>query len=398
MKKALSIYVHIPFCMKKCAYCDFLSMAGTTVGERMQYVTALCREIQMYRPFADRYTVRTVFIGGGTPTVLDESMIEVIMNTLRATFSFERFPEITIEANPGTMKYADLVAFHEMGINRISIGLQSADIVCLERLGRIHNYEQFREGYDMACRAGFRNINVDVMSGIPGQDIHSFVDTLTRVTEMNPQHISVYSLQVEEGTPLSEDEELLNMLPGEAQDRAMYAMTKRVLGSAGYNRYEISNYAKEGYDCRHNMVYWTGGEYIGFGIGAASLFKGERFTNIRDIRTYVELMEDAQEALAVSDDRLRLYEEVSKRLRLESSTQYIETRMEEFMFLGLRLTRGVRCSEFRQRFNRDIYEVYGSVIHKYEKDGFLETGSDFVRLTDRGIDVSNYILADFLLG
>jgi oxygen-independent coproporphyrinogen-3 oxidase len=397
MKRDLSLYIHIPFCERKCAYCDFLSSDTETYGTQLRYIEAVCHEIQLYAPVADRYIVRTIFIGGGTPSLLDETFITNILSMVRRIFEVDRFAEITIEANPDSIKYHRLLSYRSIGINRLSIGLQSADDALLRTIGRVHNFDQFVAAYKSARRAGFKNINIDIMSGLPGQDVHSYVDTLTRVMEFQPEHISAYSLSVEDGTPLAENEGLRNLIPDEETDRKMYALTKKVLATNGYARYEFSNYAKQGYECRHNIVYWTGGEYIGFGIGAASYFKGERFSNIRNITDYIELMDQVQSEIAGRQDKLLLYEEVASRLRAETTPMYIDSRMEEFMFLGLRMVRGVSRKEFERHFNKDMYEVYGGVIHKYVDEGFMESEGDWVRLNDRGIDVSNIILSDFLL-
>lgn len=397
MKKNLSLYIHIPFCVHKCAYCDFLSFDNKNITDHMQYTQAICNEISLYKIFADRYTVKTVYIGGGTPSLLDEVMIESILNAIKSTFELDRFPEITIEANPGTIKYSNLLKYLEFGVNRISIGMQSADNEILKNLGRIHTFEQFAESYQDVRRAGFKNINVDVMSGVPGQSVHSFVDTLTRVTELRPEHISVYSLQIEEGTPLASDTEMLKLVPDEETDRQMYAMTKRVLAANGYHRHEISNYCQPGYESRHNSVYWTGGEYIGFGLGAASFFKGERFSNITDMDTYIRICEDIRDEMAARTDAFRLYESAASVMRQNTETMYVDSRMEEFMFLGLRMMAGVSRKEFRLRFGKDMYEIYGTVLNKYINDGYMETDSDRVWLTDKGIDVSNIILSEFIL-
>ena len=397
MKKPLSIYVHIPFCKHKCMYCDFLSFDNETNSKKIQYVNALMSEIRMYKPYADRYSVKTIYIGGGTPTTLDEALISNILKTINHIFNVDRFAEITIEANPGTIKYMDLLAYRELGINRLSIGLQSADDDMLRLLGRIHNYEEFENGFDAARRAGFKNISVDVMSGLPGQDMHTLVDTLTRVTELGPEHISVYSLQVEEGTMLSQRPDILDMLPDENTERSMYTMTKKVLKAAGYNRYEVSNYSKPGMESRHNTVYWTGGQYIGIGIGAASYFKGERFKNISNLDNYIEICEDIREELTKETDRVRLYDSATAILREDVQTVYVDSRMEEFMYLGLRMTNGISRKDFQERFNRDVFEVYGDPINKYSTDGYIIVDDDRIRLSDKGIDVSNYILADFIL-
>ena len=397
MKKDISIYIHIPFCQKKCVYCDFLSFAGCTYAKQLQYIDSLIQEIKLYKPFADRYKVRTIFIGGGTPSLLDEVFIGNILSTVRTVFEVDRFAEITIEANPGTLKYTNLLAYQTHGINRLSIGLQTTDDEGLKRLGRIHNFDQFVATFKSARRAGFRNINIDLMSGIPGQTEHDFVDTIMKVMEFEPEHISVYSLQVEEGTPLYEDEYLRNMIPSEEVDRRMYAMTKKVLAVNGYERYEFSNYSKPKYECRHNIVYWTGGEYVGFGIGAASYFKGQRFSNTRDIDRYIEIFQENQSEIAAGQDKFTVFDKVSSELRANVETLYIDSRMEEFMFLGLRMIRGVSRNEFKARFSKDIYEVYGPVINKYTDEGFMISEGDNIRLSDRGIDVSNIILSDFIL-
>ena len=346
MKKNLGIYVHIPFCVSKCSYCDFLSFDNCSYAVQLQYIDALIQEIKLYKAFADRYVVKTIFFGGGTPSLLDEVFIGNILKAIRSVFNVDRFPEITIEANPGTVKYTNLLAYQSHGINRLSIGLQSTDDDCLMMLGRIHNMDQFVATYNSARRAGFKNINVDIMSGIPGQTEHTYVETLMKVIEFGPEHISAYSLQVEDGTPLAENEPVLSMLPDEEADRRMYAMTKKVLGANGYQRYEFSNYAKPGYECKHNITYWTGGEYVGLGLGAASFFKGERFSNIRDINRYLEIMQEAQSDIASSTDKISVYDEVTHQLRENIETMYIDSRIEEFMFLGLRMTKGVSRSEF----------------------------------------------------
>lgn len=396
MRKPLSLYIHIPFCKHKCIYCDFLSFDDRTNTTQIQYINALTSEIRMYKPYADRFIVKTIYIGGGTPTIMDEAMIGKILDTVGHIFKIDRFPEITIEANPGTMKYTDLISFREYGINRLSIGLQSADSELLRRLGRIHSYDEFLKGFESARRAGFENISVDVMSGLPGQDLHTLVDTLTKVCELSPEHISVYSLQVEKDTPLYDREDLIDMIPDESADREMYSMTKKVLKSFGYNRYEFSNYSKPGYESRHNSVYWTGGQYIGFGIGAASFFKGQRFTNIKNLDSYIEICEDIRDELTCDTDRNKLYDNATMVLRTDVETMFIDKRMEEFMYLGLRMTAGVSREEFKQRFDRDMFDVYGEVINKYTDQGFMNVDENRVWLTDRGIDVSNYILADFI--
>lgn len=397
MKRYVSLYVHIPFCAVKCKYCDFLSFDGESYGTMLRYVDSLCQEIKLYTPVAEDYTVRSVFIGGGTPSLLDEALITNIMAFIRRTFKLEKDAEITIEANPGTLRHQKLNGYKTAGINRISIGLQSADDDMLKKLGRLHNYDQFVASYKAARRAGFNNINIDIMSGLPGQTIHTYVDTLSRVLEFEPEHISAYSLSIEEGTPFANDPQILEELPPEMIDRRMYEITKKLLSTHGYDRYEFSNYAKPGYECRHNMVYWTGGEYIGFGIGASSYFQGKRFNNTRDIFKYIELMEATSEKFVEEDNMERLYNQTTVKLREKITPMYIDSRMEEFMFLGLRMMCGVSREDFYERFNKDIYEVYGTVLNNYIDQGYMAAIGDRIILTDKGIDVSNVILADFLL-
>lgn len=397
MKKYVSLYVHIPFCAVKCKYCDFLSFDGESYGTMLRYVDSLCQEIKLYTPVAEEYIVRSIFIGGGTPSLLDEALITNIMAFIRKTFTLEKDCEITIEANPGTLRHQKLNGYKAAGINRISIGLQSADDDMLRRLGRLHNYDQFVASFKAARRAGFQNINVDIMSGLPGQTIHTYVDTISRVLDFSPEHISAYSLQIEEGTPFANDPQILEDIPPEMIDRRMYEITKKLLAAGGYERYEFSNYAKPGYECKHNMVYWTGGEYIGFGLGASSYFKGKRFSNMRDIFSYIDLMEETTEKFVTYDDMELLFNETTAKLRQSVTTMYVDSRMEEFMFLGLRMMCGVSRSDFEERFKKDIYEVYGPVLNKYTDQGFMVVDGDRIYLTDKGIDVSNVILADFLL-
>ena len=291
MQKELELYLHIPFCVRKCRYCDFLSFAK---DEEVQnaYVQALCEEIKGWDGFENR-PISTIFIGGGTPTILPARKISRILETIQEKRD-QGFPapkEITIECNPGTVDEADLQTFLSSGINRISFGLQSADNRELEILGRIHSWEEFLESYRLARKVGFENINVDLMSAIPEQTLKSYQETLQKVLALQPQpvHISAYSLIVEEGTPFYEQE--LN-LPDEETERRMYEITDDILRKAGYHRYEISNYAKAGKECVHNKVYWQRGNYLGLGIGSASLIQNVRFHNVTDIWSYVNLMLD----------------------------------------------------------------------------------------------------------
>lgn len=330
------------------------------------------------------YTVDTIFIGGGTPSVVRAVWMERLLETVREHFTVTANAEITMEMNPGTVDAGKLASYRKAGINRLSIGLQSADDGELKRLGRIHTWKEFRETYDLVRQMGFANINVDVMSALPGQSRESYEATLEKVLRLVPQpeHISAYSLIVEEGTPFAEMQERgLLELPNEESERWMYEQTGRLLSDYGYRRYEISNYAKPGFACKHNCGYWQRKDYVGFGIGAASLVDNVRFRNEDDYQAYVE-------------DPLGR--------RCEWQELSAEEQMEEFMFLGLRMTAGVSLHKFREQFGCDIEEVYGSVIEKNIADGLLQyherekTDGRWLLLTPRGIDISNYVMAQFL--
>lgn len=388
MNKKIEIYIHIPFCVKKCAYCDFLSCPADD-KTKSRYVQALCREIEWSKDCLKEYLVDTVFIGGGTPSILEEKYIGQILDTLRSAARISDDAEITIECNPGTLTMEKLEAYEDVGINRISLGLQSANDEELKTIGRIHNFEEFKKSFNLARLAGFNNINVDIMSALPGQTLESYKETLTKVITLNPEHISAYSLIVEDETPLKDRVENGEVaLPSEDEEREMYYYTKEFLEKTGYKRYEISNYAKDGYECRHNIGYWKRVEYLGFGIGAASLFKGERFSNTSDINRYMHILE--KEDVMNADEVWKALNE-----NIETLTQKDE--MEEFMFLGLRMTDGVSKSDFKKIFNCDIEAVYGNVIEKLANQNLIKEAGDLITLTDKGIDISNIVLANFLL-
>lgn len=399
MRKKLSIYIHIPFCVKKCVYCDFLSFGADdpqinrSGAVRKAYVQSICRELLSYKSISKDYIVKTIFIGGGTPSILLPGEIMNILATLRSIFKVDEEAEITIEVNPGTLTAIKAAEYLAAGINRMSIGLQSAHNDELAMLGRIHTYEQFLTSYQTARDAGFRNINVDLISAIPGQTLHSYLDTLERVLKCRPEHISSYSLIVEDGTPLAGDQKLLSKLPDEETDREMYEATGKVLEMSGYKRYEISNYAKLGYECRHNIVYWTMDEYIGIGIGAASFFNGRRYSNTSDIKQYVDTMEEVFEKRSI-DEAYRIPELLS--IRHIDETVDIDTLMEEYVIFGLRMTRGISAADFYERFGHSLYDAYGDIIRGYVASGHMKDEKGMVCFTRKGIDVSNRILVDFL--
>lgn len=445
----LSLYVHIPFCKQKCNYCDFLSFGGCSYSRQKQYVEALCKEIEAYKDVASDYMVKTIFIGGGTPSYIEVTFMEQIMRTIFEVFEVEEGAEITIEGNPDSLTTDKLMTYRRIGINRLSIGLQSANDEVLKTLGRVHNYDQFVAAFLSAKQAGFTNINVDLMSGIPGEQSESYIHTLAKVVELQPSHISAYSLIVEEGTPLSKDEELLAKLPSEEEDRLLYAKTKMLLKNSGYHRYEISNYAKDGMACKHNIVYWTGGEYLGVGLGAASYMtvwlnedKKEkvRFHGVENMDEYIGrfskcdgmredeytnmfhlyesadsdddslydtygIYEDMNDFSDSDNSNLSKYKEYESNAFLEFLRDYYKDlyfmkrkdEMEEFMFLGLRLMKGISKTEFKKCFGADIESVYGKIIEKYTNQKLLIEKEDRIFLSDEGIDVSNVIMAEFML-
>lgn len=371
---SMEIYIHIPFCAKKCEYCDFLS--GPAGGkEQRAYVQALLKEIRAAEEGQGR-SVSSIFIGGGTPSLLKEDLLGSILNEIYKKFNLEPGAEISIEVNPGTVSSKKLEAYRRMGINRLSIGLQSTDDRELKTLGRLHNYAQFLETYQAAGNAGFDNINIDLMSALPDQTYEGWVANLRRTAELSPAHISAYSLIIEEGTPFAMRE--LN-LPDEETEYRMYEDTAAILEEYGYEQYEISNYAKKGRRCRHNVGYWTRCDYLGLGLGAASLWGKKRFSNTADMEEYLRN--------SASPERIRLMEPVLSR----------EDEMAEFMFLGLRMTEGVSEAAFRQGFGVEMREVYGEVLKKYTGMELLEEKDGRIFLTRKGIHVSNSVMSDFLL-
>ena len=370
----LELYVHIPFCVRKCQYCDFLS--GPSDEEtKDRYIEALLKEIRAAEHTED-YEIVSVFIGGGTPSALKAEAIASIMRTLQEKFFFCEDAEVTIEANPGTVDLEKLTIYRNVGINRLSLGLQSTDAEELKLLGRIHSYEEFLKSYEWAREAGFSNINIDLMFAIPGQTGEAWRQHLYQVAELNPEHISAYSLIIEEGTPFAEQ----NLdLPDEDTEYQMYEDTAEILERYGYRQYEISNYAKQGYMCRHNAGYWQRIEYLGFGLGASSLYGGMRFSNTHQMQEYL------------TDSRKP--EQIRKDVTVLSRNEQIE----EFMFLGLRMTEGISEKKFEENFNVRLMDIYGDILQKYEETGFMEHIETKWRLTRKGIHVSNHILADFLL-
>ena len=388
-KKELELYVHIPFCVRKCAYCDFLSAPADT-QERTLYIDALTEEIRARKNDFNAYRVSTIFLGGGTPSILEGDDSARIFRALQENFDISDDAEITMEVNPGTVTEEKAASWRKSGVNRLSIGLQSADDRELKMLGRIHTYREFLDTWKIVREAGFENVNVDLISAIPGQNLRSWSETLRKVADLGPEHISAYSLIVEEGTPFyerygdgsGEDEDKGNHLPplpDEDTEREIYKATEKILAEYGYHRYEISNYAKTGYECRHNLGYWERKEYLGLGLGASSLISECRFHNTADMERYLRFYENAGTGICEDIEHLS-----------------VEDQMEEFMFLGLRKTVGISVDDFRKAFGKEIREVYGEQMRKLEEQRLIEYSGNRVRLTERGTDISNYVFSEFM--
>lgn len=468
MSGMMSIYVHIPFCVQKCGYCDFLSFPVGQYGDQKkdvgrggcekcvpeEYLQRLLEEIRRESgSYADRQ-VDTVFIGGGTPSLLTAGQAMALMERIYRSFRVVPDAEITMEANPGTLTKEKLRGYLEAGVNRLSIGLQSVDDGELATLGRIHRFLDFQQNYELARDCGFRNINIDLMSGLPDQSVESWLHALHTVAGFAPEHISAYGLMIEEGTPFyqrygavregyetagdgrnsivdskscatvkglnvinalqsgmaverqngfnslqsSMEIERRNAdtgvrkekrLPSEEEERQMYHKTKEILEQYGYRQYEISNYAKPGYECKHNIGYWTRKEYAGFGLGASSMFCNKRWKNTSEWKEYMEYTDRKEEAITGNEGR-------ETQLKREVSVLSVQEQMEETMFLGLRMNRGVSKAEFEKLYGADMEDLYGACLHKMTAEGLLHDG-DRVSLTDRGRDLANYVMAGFLL-
>ena len=373
-EKKLELYIHIPFCVKKCDYCDFLSFPADS-NTQIRYVHALLQEIRYYGNLLGDYHVPTIYIGGGTPSWLEENLIYTVLQQVASSFHVEADAEISIECNPGTVTAKKLNVYQSAGINRLSIGLQSTNNEELKALGRIHTYDQFLKTYELARNAGFENINIDLMSAIPDQTYEGWIHNLRTVAGLDPEHISAYSLIIEEGTPFAS--RTLN-LPDEDAEYNMYEATAQILREYGFEQYEISNYAKKGRECRHNVGYWIRQDYLGFGLGASSLYGKERFVNTQDMKKYLE------------------NSRTPKKIREKEPPLTREDEMAEFMFLGLRMTRGISKAEFERQFGSEIDAIYGDVLRKYKSMGLLLEENGRIFLSREGIHVSNSVMADFL--
>ncbi|MBI6871712.1 radical SAM family heme chaperone HemW [Clostridium aciditolerans] len=371
--KEIALYIHIPFCKQKCLYCDFPSFCGKEES-MIEYSKALEKDIDSIN---DR-VIKTIFIGGGTPTYLS---LDAWTNIKKAIDKLDKAEnlEFTVEGNPGTFTEEKLKFLREMGVNRLSIGLQAWQNRILKKVGRIHSTDDFIEAYELARKVGFNNINVDLMFGLPDQNMNDLQDTLENVVKLNPEHVSCYSLIIEENTPFYKmyEEDKLN-LPNEELEREMYRHVVSFLRQQGYHQYEISNFSKPKRECTHNLVYWNLEEYVGCGVASHSYVDGLRYRKTENIEEYIR------------DIRM------NKNLKLDMHKNSLKDEMEEFMFMGLRKTDGISTIDFSERFQKDIYSVYGEIIKKYINNHMLIKKDDRLFLSKRGIEISNSIMCDFI--
>ena len=373
--KEVALYIHIPFCKQKCFYCDFPSYARKD-DLMSDYIEALL--IELKEKIKD-FEVRSLFIGGGTPSYLNEENLSKLMKGIK-NINFIEDAEKTIECNPGTVSEEKFNIMKGGGINRLSFGLQTTKNNLLKGIGRIHTFEAFKDNYNLARSVGFNNINIDMMFGLPNQSVKDWTDSLEEVAKLNPEHISAYSLIIEEGTPLYKlyNEDKLK-LPSEEEEREMYKKCKNILIENGYHQYEISNYAKEGKECLHNEVYWMCNEYIGVGASSSSYIDGKRIKNIDDLREYIKRIGSGK---SIVDEEI-----------INTKNDNIE----EFMFMGLRMNCGIEEEEFKRRFHTDVDNVYKDVIEGNINKGLLERKRGRIYLTDKGIELSNMVMSDMIL-
>lgn len=384
----MGLYFHIPFCVRKCNYCDFLSFGGTTEEEQKDYFRVLLHEIEFYSNiYSNEYYVDSIFIGGGTPSLVEEGLIHELMSAVRNGFSVDQDAEISIESNPKTLTKKKLETYLAAGINRLSMGVQSFDENLLSAMGRVHSPDDILANYTLARECGFRNINLDLMFAIPGQTKQIWLDTLNQAIELEPEHISFYSLQLEEGTPYFSmfQEGSLKEIEDEL-DREMYHEAIKTFQDRGYLHYEISNASKEGYQCRHNLKYWSLDDYLGLGLGAHSFIDGVRFSNITNLNDYVQAEQNK-----ASSNRSPFIQWHHKNTKEENISEYI--------FTGMRKLEGLDLRDFESRFEKPIEDFFSAnwqMLQKYIDEEYLVKSDDNMRFTIKGIDISNTILAEFV--
>ena len=374
----LGLYIHVPFCAQKCYYCDFNSYKINS-NQKKEYLINIEREMKFYKDeFKDKY-FDTVFFGGGTPSILTVDELKELINNINENFNIKKDAEITIECNPGTINREKIEAMKNMGINRLSIGLQATQNYHLKSIGRIHTYEEFEKNYYDALDIGFKNINIDLMYALPNQKTQEWKDTLDKIINLNPSHISAYSLILEEGTKLydmyqNKEFELLD----EDTDINMYNYTIDTLKRHGYNQYEISNYSKEDLECKHNIIYWKCDNYLGLGPGASGFIGDTRYSNIEDICEYNKRI-------------MQNIRPVSEEIELTK-----KDKIEEFIFMGLRMNEGINIDVFKERFDTDFYDIYQEVMEKLIKRELVRFDGKNISLTQRGREISNSVFIEFL--
>lgn len=381
-KEELGIYIHIPFCMQKCLYCDFVSYINKSECVK-EYINCMIKEIQSYD--LKKYNITTIYIGGGTPSFIEsdyiKEIINVIQNKLEKNDTRWEDIEITIEANPGTITLEKLNDYKTAGINRISLGLQATQDRLLKQIGRIHNYKDFLEAYELLKKVEFNNINVDLMIGLPNQSIKDLKESLEKIIKLDPNHISVYSLIIEDGTPISKllDEEKIK-LPDEEIERQMYWYVKNKLELNGYNHYEISNFSKKGKESKHNLNCWKQKQYIGVGAAAHSYFKDIRYSNTNNIEEYIKNIKENN---------------IEKNRKIEEK-QTIEDKKNEFMMLGFRMIEGVNIADFKAKFVDNPLYLYREKIKKFTDEGLIEVDLNNIKLTNKGLDLANVVFEEFI--
>ena len=384
--RELGIYIHVPFCVRRCPYCGFYSNAcgGGCEDEINEYFGLLKEELAFRKNeyAGSSYSVDSIYFGGGTPSLADPSLVGSFIQSIDEAFGISDDPEISMEANPGTLTKARLEGYRSAGVNRLSIGLQSFDDSVLKTLGRIHTAEDFVKSYEDARRAGFDNVSVDLMFGVPGQTGDVWASTLEKVVSMDPEHVSFYSLQIEEGTPFYKQYKMGDMVPvSDADDRAMYHDAIRYLSEHGYGQYEISNAAKEGFECRHNLKYWTFRDYLGIGASASSFMEGVRRTDPSDgYKTYIN--EGFPEELLPENHKNSFFDNCA-----------------DYMITGLRLVQGVSEADFKERFGEEIWEVFPDAreeLREFLDSGLVREESGRLYITEMGMDVSNRIMECFV--
>ncbi|ACL76328.1 radical SAM family heme chaperone HemW [Ruminiclostridium cellulolyticum] len=377
-KDRAGLYIHVPFCSSKCNYCDFNSYTGK-IDHADNYFKSLKKEIELYKAELRHYIINTIFIGGGTPSVVNEQYILEILEKCRTEYNISENCEISIESNPGTLSNEKLKAYKNAGINRISIGLQAYQDKLLKYLGRCHSHKDFTESVKNAKSAGFENINGDIIFGIPGQSLGDWKETLDYLVSLGINHISAYSLKIEEETKFGRMEEQGSLVPVEDElDREMYHYAVDYLNENGLKQYEISNFAKEGYECKHNLIYWKCVDYLGLGAGAHSCLKNTRFSNQISIEGYIDYLNRGEKPL------------------YEKNPLEFTDKMSEYMFLGLRLTAGVSGKEFYELFNRNMFTMYKDIFARLENKSLIKITGDTVKLTRLGLDLANQVFLEFV--